>query len=34
MTTTDPTPPKAALAAIDVAKMRNEVLIEMPGRPR
>src|SRR5215472_15208251 len=34
MTTAKPTPPEAALVAIDVAKMRNEVLIEVPGRPR
>lgn len=34
MTMTDLTPPKAALVAIDIAKIRNEVLIEMPWRPR
>ena len=34
MTTMNPTPPQAALVAIDVAKMRNEVLIEVPGRVR
>jgi hypothetical protein len=34
MTTTNPTPPEAALVAIDVAKMRNEILIEIPGHRR
>lgn len=34
MTSPYPTPPDAALVAIDVAKMRNEVLIEVPGRAR
>ena len=35
MTSTQPTPPAAVLVAIDVAKLRNEVLIELPdGRRR
>ena len=31
MTSIEPTPAAAALVAIDVAKLRNEVLIELPG---
>jgi transposase len=34
MTTSEPTPADAALVAIDVAKSRNEVLIEVPGQRR
>ena len=34
MTGIDPTPEGAALAAIDIAKHRNEVLLEVPGRRR
>jgi len=34
MTKPYPTPTEAVLVAIDVAKMRNEVLIEVPGRAR
>jgi hypothetical protein len=34
MTATQPTPVGAALVAIDVAKLRNEVLIELPGARR
>ncbi len=34
MTRHVPTPPDAALVAIDVAKARNEVLIEQPGQAR
>jgi transposase len=34
MTTAMPTPHDAVLVAIDVAKHRNEVLIEEPGRTR
>jgi transposase len=34
MTRIDPTPEGAALAAIDVAKHRNEVLLEVPGQRR
>jgi len=34
MTTISSTPPQAALVAIDIAKTRNEVLIELPGRMR
>ena len=30
----EPTPANATLAAIDIAKARNEVLIELPGRSR
>ena len=32
MTKHQPTPRDAALVAIDIAKHRNEVLIELPGR--
>lgn len=31
MTTSDSTPAAAVLVAIDIAKVRNEVLIEAPG---
>ena len=34
MTRPVPTPPDAALVAIDIAKTRNEVLIEQPGQAR
>lgn len=34
MTTLYPMPTDVALVAIDVAKMRNEVLIDVPGRAR
>lgn len=34
MTDTHSAPPEAALVAIDVAKARNEVLIEIPGQAR
>jgi hypothetical protein len=34
MTRIQPTPPAAVLVAIDVAKLRNEVLIEVPGARR
>ncbi len=34
MTSTEPTPAGAALVAIDVAKLRNEVLIEQPEARR
>ena len=34
MTILDSTPAAAVLVAIDVAKMRNEVLIEAPGHKR
>src|SRR5919199_717488 len=34
MTSNQPTPAAAALVAIDVAKLRNEVLIELPGARR
>ena len=34
MTNFYPTPPDAALVAIDIAKVRNEVLIEFPDRKR
>ena len=34
MTSTEPTPAGAALVAIDVAKLRNEVLIELPEARR
>ena len=34
MTTEQPTPPKAALVAIDIAKNRHEVLIEPGPRMR
>jgi transposase len=34
MTSTEPTPTGAALVAIDIAKLRNEVLIELPGARR
>ena len=33
MTNRDPTPADAVLVAIDIAKARNEVLIEMPEHP-
>ena len=34
MTTAKPTPDNALLVALDIAKHRNEVLIEEPGRVR
>ena len=34
MTTPDSTPAAAVLVAIDIAKVRNEVLIEAPGHKR
>ena len=34
MTSTEPTPSNPALVAIDVAKLRNEVLIEVPDARR
>jgi transposase len=34
MTNPYPTPPDTVLVAMDVAKMRNEVLVEVPGRSR
>jgi len=34
MTNREPTPPDAALVAIDVSKARNDVLIELPGSAR
>lgn len=34
MTNRDPIPPGAVLVALDIAKLRNEVLIEMPGQQR
>ena len=34
MTSTQPTPPATVLVAIDVAKLRNEVLIEIPDARR
>jgi transposase len=34
MTSTQPTPATAAFVAVDVAKLRNEVLIEFPGARR
>jgi transposase len=34
MTNRDPIPPAAVLVALDIAKLRNEVLIEMPGQQR
>ncbi len=34
MTSNQPTPAAAALVAIDVAKLRNEVLIEVPDARR
>ena len=34
MTLSEDMPDRAVLVAIDVAKRRNEVLIEMPGRAR
>ena len=34
MTKHQPTPSETALVAIDIAKDRNEVLIEVPGRGR
>lgn len=34
MTNRQLTPPDAVLVAIDVSKLRNDVLIEMPGRTR
>lgn len=34
MTTSDPTPAATVLVAIDIAKVRNEVLIEAPGHKR
>jgi hypothetical protein len=30
----EPTPSDATLIAIDVAKTRNEILVEQPGQPR
>jgi transposase len=34
MTLREPTPPDTALVAIDISKLRNDVLIELPGRAR
>ncbi len=34
MTNRDPIPPGAVLVALDIAKLRNEVLIEVPGQQR
>ena len=34
MTNRDTIPPGAVLVALDIAKLRNEVLIEMPGQQR
>ena len=34
MTNREPTPAGAVLVAIDISKARNDVLIEVPGRPR
>jgi transposase len=34
MTNREPTPPEAILVAIDVSKLRNDVLIEAPGMRR
>jgi len=34
MTNRDPIPPGVVLVALDIAKLRNEVLIEMPGQQR
>ena len=34
MTNRNPIPPGAVLVALDIAKLRNEVLIEMPGQQR
>jgi len=34
MTNREPTPPDAALVAIDVSKLKNDVLIEIPGKMR
>lgn len=34
MTLREPTPPEAVLVAIDVSKLRNDVLIEAPGKLR
>ena len=34
MTRQEPTPPEAVLVAIDVSKLRNDVLIEIPGKTR
>ncbi len=34
MTNREPTPPDAILVAIDVSKLRNDVLIEAPGKLR
>lgn len=34
MTSNQPTPATAALVAIDIAKLRNEVLIEVPETRR
>ena len=34
MTNRDPIPPGAVLVALDIAKLRNEVLVEMPGQQR
>jgi transposase len=34
MTNREPTPPDAVLVAIDVSKLRNDVLIEFPGKAR
>lgn len=34
MTRQEPTPPNAVLVAIDVSKLRNDILIEFPGKMR
>jgi len=34
MTNREPTPPDIVLVAIDVSKLRNDVLIEVPGKIR
>lgn len=34
MTNREPTPPDVVLVAIDVSKLRNDILIEMPGKSR
>lgn len=34
MTNREPTPPDAVLVAIDVSKLRNDILIEIPGKRR
>lgn len=34
MTRQEPTPPNAVLVAIDVSKLRNDILIEIPGKMR